>query len=220
MRKPGKSQSRKPQRSPRSWTCPPTPSSTIVRCVAGSNSGAVGLEDVLPDPEDFVDGVQRVDLELVIRVLARDEDLEIVLFVDLRIALRERAPDVGLFDPEAEVQVARRPRAARRACRTRPARRSRYRRRASTCGAACQEGSSSLPSMAIGPGGAVAGVYSRLNHSVRLPVSCRLRSGRPFSPAVASARRLQWLDPAPRDRLIERRHIFLHQTLVLRLHRL
>ena len=36
---PGKSQSRKPQRSPRGWTWPPTPSSVMVRCVAGSNSG-------------------------------------------------------------------------------------------------------------------------------------------------------------------------------------
>jgi len=36
---PGKSQSRNPQRSPRGCTWPPTPSSTMVRCVAGSNSG-------------------------------------------------------------------------------------------------------------------------------------------------------------------------------------
>jgi len=61
--------------------------------------------NVLPDPEDLVDGIQRVDFEFVIGVAAADEDFEIVLLPDLRIATRHRAPYVGLLGPEAEVEV-------------------------------------------------------------------------------------------------------------------
>ena len=38
-RRPGKSQSRNPQRSPRGWTWPPIPEISIVGCAAGLNSG-------------------------------------------------------------------------------------------------------------------------------------------------------------------------------------
>jgi hypothetical protein len=62
-------------------------------------------EDVLPEPEDLVDDVPGVDLEFVIGVFAGDEDLEVVLLVDFRIALGEGGPDVGLLGPESEVEV-------------------------------------------------------------------------------------------------------------------
>src|SRR5437588_6136918 len=61
--------------------------------------------NVLPDPEHFVDGIQSVYFEFVIRVASRDEDLDLVLLPDLRITFRHRAPDVRLLDPEAEVQM-------------------------------------------------------------------------------------------------------------------
>ena len=60
---------------------------------------------VLPDPEDLVDDVEGVDLELVVCVFAGDEELEIVLLPDLRVALGQRAPDVGFHGGEAEVEV-------------------------------------------------------------------------------------------------------------------
>jgi len=91
---------------------------------------------VLPDPERLVRRIQRVDLKLVVRILAAsgaaDENLHVVFFPDLRIALRHGAPDIRLFHPKAESTDSRRPRAARRGYRTTPARRSRYPRMAST----------------------------------------------------------------------------------------
>src|SRR5579859_3421713 len=63
-----------------------------------------GHQNILPDPKDFVDGIERVDLELVICVGAGDEHFEVVLFIDLRVAFRQRAPDVGLLGGESEVE--------------------------------------------------------------------------------------------------------------------
>src|SRR5690242_17149301 len=63
-----------------------------------------GAMDVLPDPEDLVHGVEAVDLEFVIGIAAGDEHLDIVLFPDFRIAFGHGAPDVGLFDVEAEIE--------------------------------------------------------------------------------------------------------------------
>src|SRR5260370_37450490 len=62
------------------------------------------LEDVFPDPEHFVNSVQRVDLEFVVGIPARDEYLEIVLFVDFRIAFRQGAPNIRLLGSETEVE--------------------------------------------------------------------------------------------------------------------
>ena len=45
----------------------------------GVTGALVGL---LPDEEDLVDRPQRVDLELVVGVLARDEQLDVVVLVD------------------------------------------------------------------------------------------------------------------------------------------
>ncbi len=45
----------------------------------GVTGAFVGL---LPDEEDLVDRAQRVDLELVVGVLARDEHLDVVVLVD------------------------------------------------------------------------------------------------------------------------------------------
>src|SRR5258708_16401010 len=63
------------------------------------------LEDVFPDPEHFVNSVQRVDLEFVVGIPARDENLEIVLFVDFRIAFRTGGPNIRLLGSETEVAV-------------------------------------------------------------------------------------------------------------------
>src|ERR1035441_9973003 len=40
---------------------------------------------ILPNPEHLVDRIQRVDLEFVIRVLTRNEDFHVVVFVNARI---------------------------------------------------------------------------------------------------------------------------------------
>src|ERR1035438_6030929 len=60
---------------------------------------------VLPYPEHFIDGVERVDLELVVGILAGDKDLQVIFLVDLRIPLGECAPHIGLFGPESEVEI-------------------------------------------------------------------------------------------------------------------
>ncbi len=60
---------------------------------------------ILPNPEHFVDGVEGVDLEFVIRVFAGDEYLHIVVFVDFGIALGEISAHVRFFRGEAEVEA-------------------------------------------------------------------------------------------------------------------
>src|ERR1700722_9938427 len=60
---------------------------------------------VLPDPEHFVDGIQRVDLEFVVSILAGDEYFHVVVLVDARIAFRQVSAHVGLLDGEAEVEA-------------------------------------------------------------------------------------------------------------------
>src|SRR5579884_3212672 len=70
-----------------------------------SPPATAGLVDVLPDPEHFIDDVAGADLEFVIGVGSGDEDLEIVLLIDLRIAFGERAPDVGFLGGESEIEV-------------------------------------------------------------------------------------------------------------------
>src|SRR5262245_3811057 len=64
-----------------------------------------GLMHILPDPENFVDHVARADLELVVCVPPRDEDLEVVLFIDLRIALGHCSPDIRFLRRESEIQA-------------------------------------------------------------------------------------------------------------------
>ena len=64
-----------------------------------------GEKNILPDPEHLIDGIERVHLELIVGILAGDEDLEVVFFVDLRIPLGEGPPHIGLFDPESEIEI-------------------------------------------------------------------------------------------------------------------
>src|SRR5262249_27282799 len=63
------------------------------------------MVNVLPDPKDLVHRVERAHFPFVVRVLTRDEDFDIVLLPDLRIALRHGAPHVRLLHPETEVEL-------------------------------------------------------------------------------------------------------------------
>ena len=68
---------------------------------------------VLPDPEHFVDGVERVDFELIVSVLAGDEDLDVVLFPD-RNRARSGSP-TSVSSTQKPKYRCRHPIAARRA---------------------------------------------------------------------------------------------------------
>jgi hypothetical protein len=70
-----------------------------------SEPGRARHQRVLPDPEDFIDGVDRVDLELVVGVPARDEEFDVVLFPDARIALGQGAAYVLFLSLEPEIQA-------------------------------------------------------------------------------------------------------------------
>jgi hypothetical protein len=73
--------------------------------VPGVNGGAavaVGLNQ-----QEIPDGVQRVDFDLEIRVriaVGVDEDLEVVVLEDDRVALRQGPPEVGFFQIRPKVQ--------------------------------------------------------------------------------------------------------------------
>ena len=56
---------------------------------------AAGEEDVLPNPKDFVHGIQGINFKLVVGILAGDEHFQVIVFVDLGVALGERGPYVG-----------------------------------------------------------------------------------------------------------------------------
>ncbi len=63
------------------------------------------LVGLLPDEEDLVDRAQAVELELVVRVPAGDEELDVVVLVDQRVALGEGSLQKRLLDPVADVKV-------------------------------------------------------------------------------------------------------------------
>ena len=75
------------------------------RIPLGNVVGAARIVHVLPDPEHFVNRVQRVDFELVVGVARADENFQVVVFPDFRVALRQRGPHVGLLRREAEIKV-------------------------------------------------------------------------------------------------------------------
>src|SRR5260370_35234476 len=57
--------------------------------------GRTGLQDVFPDPEDFVHSVEGVHFEFVVGVFAGDEDFQAVANTDIRMALLQVVPDDG-----------------------------------------------------------------------------------------------------------------------------
>jgi hypothetical protein len=63
------------------------------------------LVGLLPDEEDLVDRAEGVDLELVVGVAPGDEQLHVVVRVDERVALGERALDERLIDPVRDVEA-------------------------------------------------------------------------------------------------------------------
>ncbi len=63
------------------------------------------LEGILPDEEDFVDGAQSVDFELIVTIAAINEKFDIVFIEDEGIALRERRLNERLFHPKSDVEV-------------------------------------------------------------------------------------------------------------------
>ena len=65
---------------------------------------APGFVGVVPDKEDLIDRAERIDLELVIRAGAGDEQLDVVVLIDRRIALGEAGLEEGLLDPVADVE--------------------------------------------------------------------------------------------------------------------
>ncbi|MCK7462036.1 MAG: 1-acyl-sn-glycerol-3-phosphate acyltransferase [Sphingobacterium sp.] len=115
----------------------------------GDVEPAALLQGVLPDVEDLVDRAQGVDLELVVAVLAADEDLDVVLGPDERVALRQLGPDIRSRSPRTRrrgysssqreaIRVSRKPGT--------PVTRSTKR---GDLGASRQAGRSRRPSMAI-----------------------------------------------------------------------
>ena len=59
----------------------------------------------LPDEQSIVDSSMRVDLELIVSILTRDEKLHVVVLVDRIVLLGELGRHVGLLDSVANVQI-------------------------------------------------------------------------------------------------------------------
>jgi hypothetical protein len=66
---------------------------------------AARLELPLPDEEDLVDRSERIDLELVVSVASGDEQLDVVVRVNQRVALRQGRLDERLLDPIPDIQI-------------------------------------------------------------------------------------------------------------------
>ena len=63
------------------------------------------LVGVVPDEEHFVTGVERIDLKLIVRVAARDEELDIVVVVDRVVVVGVLRVDQWLLDAVADVEI-------------------------------------------------------------------------------------------------------------------
>ena len=69
----------------------------------GGESGAqVGR---FPNEEDFVDRVAGIDLELVVGVVAGDEEFHIVLGVDRVVVLRQLGANLGFLDGVSRIEI-------------------------------------------------------------------------------------------------------------------
>ena len=86
-----------------------------IRSKAGRSKRPPRTMRVLPHAEGLVDGAEGVDLELVVAVLARHEQLDVVVVPDEAVALGERRAHLRLLDPVARRRSARRPTGRRRA---------------------------------------------------------------------------------------------------------
>ena len=62
-------------------------------------------ESISPDEEDLINGIEGIYLQLVVRVSAIDEEFQIILQKDQRIALRQTRLDVGLLGLESDIEV-------------------------------------------------------------------------------------------------------------------
>ena len=59
----------------------------------------------LPDKKHFVGRVERVDLEFIITVAACDEELDVVVLVDVGVAIGEARVDERFFDAIGHVKI-------------------------------------------------------------------------------------------------------------------